>query len=261
MKVVLFCGGLGMRMREYSETVPKPMVKIGDRPLIWNLMKYYAHYGHKDFVLCLGYKGEKIKEYFIDYQEYISNDFDLCNGGKDIKFKNTDIHDWNISFVDTGINTCIGQRLKAVERYLDGEEVFLANYSDGLTNICLTKYVDFFKKQNKTACFLLVQPASTFHVVTMGDKNLVSRISDVVQANLWVNGGFFIFRKDIFNYIHPGEELVHEPFQRLIKKNQLLAYKETGFWACMDTFKEKRIFDDLHEKGNPPWEVWKKTIN
>jgi glucose-1-phosphate cytidylyltransferase len=258
MKVVLFCGGLGMRMREYSETIPKPMVKIGDRPLVWYLMKYYAHYGHKDFVLCLGYKGETIKEYFINYQEYISNDFDFCSGGKDIKFKNTDIHDWNISFVDTGMNTSIGQRLKAVEQYLDGEEVFLANYSDGLTNICLTKYVDFFKGQNKVACFLLVQPASTFHVVTMEDKNLVSGISDVVQSNLWVNGGFFIFRKDIFKYIHPGEELVYEPFQRLIRQKQLLAYKGQGFWACMDTFKEKRMFDDLHSKGNAPWEVWRK---
>jgi glucose-1-phosphate cytidylyltransferase len=156
------------------------------------------------------------------------------------------------------MNTSIGQRLKAVEQYLDGEEVFLANYSDGLTNICLKKYIDFFIDQNKIACFFVVQPASTFHVVTMGDKNLVSGIFDVVQSNLWVNGGFFIFRKEIFNYIHPGEELVYEPFQRLISEKQLLAYKGQGFWACMDTFKEKRMFDELHEKGNAPWEVWRK---
>jgi glucose-1-phosphate cytidylyltransferase len=261
MKVVLFCGGLGMRMREYSETVPKPMVKIGHRPLLWYLMKYYAYYGHKDFVLCLGYKGEVIKEYFINYQEYVSNDFVLCNGGKEIEFCNTDIQDWRITFVDTGLNTSIGQRLRAVERFLDGEEMFLANYSDGLTSVCLNDYIDFFKAQNRTACFLLVQPASTFHVVNMGENNTVSGIADVVQSNLWVNGGFFIFRRKIFDYIYPNEDLVYEPFQRLIKEKNLVAYKANGFWACMDTFKEKRMFDDMFEQGKAPWEVWRKEIN
>lgn len=262
MKVVLFCGGLGLRMRGYSETLPKPMVKIGHRPLIWYLMKYYAFYGHKDFILCLGYKGETIKEYFINYQEYISNDFVLRNGGQEIKFKSTDIHDWNISFVDTGANTSIGQRLKAVEKHLEGEDIFLANYSDGLTNICLTDYINFFKSEDKIACFLLVQPASTFHVVTLGEKNFVVSIDDVVKSDLWVNGGFFIFKNDIFKHINSGDkDLVYEPFQRLIRKRQLLAYKANGFWACMDTFKEKRMFDDMHEQGNAPWEVWKTRQN
>jgi glucose-1-phosphate cytidylyltransferase len=262
MKVVLFCGGLGLRMRDYSETIPKPMVKIGHRPLIWYLMKYYAFYGHKDFILCLGYKGEMIKEYFVNYQEYISNDFTLSKGGKEIEFRNTDIQDWNISFVDTGSNASIGQRLKAVEQYLEGDEIFFANYSDGLTNICLTDYIKFFKMQNKIACFLLVQPASTFHVVTMGENSLVTGIDDVLKSNLWVNGGFFVFKNKIFEYMDSGDkDLVFEPFQRLIQEKQLLAYKADGFWACMDTFKEKRMFDDMYEIGNAPWEVWRTCSN
>src|SRR6516164_4239344 len=133
MKVVLFCGGLGTRMREYSETVPKPMVQIGPRPIIWHVMKYYAHYGHRDFILCLGYKGNSIKDYFLHYDEAVSNDFVWSHGGRKIEYLNRDIDDWRITFVETGIHSTIGERLKAVESHLAGEEVFLANYSDGLS--------------------------------------------------------------------------------------------------------------------------------
>ena len=137
MKVVLFCGGLGTRIREASESVPKPMVQVGDRPILWHVMKYYAHFGHKDFILCLGYKADVIKNYFVNYDEFMSNDFVLSNGGKDLKVFNSDIHDWTITFADTGTNSNIGQRLKAAEKYLEGEEVFLANYSDNLTDFHL----------------------------------------------------------------------------------------------------------------------------
>lgn len=256
MKVVLFCGGLGTRLREYSETIPKPMVEIGYRPLIWYLMKYYAHYGHKDFILCLGYKGDYIKNYFLNYDECLSNDFVFSDGGRQIQLYNSDIRDWTITFVETGLNSNIGQRLKAVQKYLDEDEVFLANYSDGLTDLPLPEYLDHFCKRDKLASFLAVQPSQSFHVVKLGEENVVASIQPVAKSELWINGGFFIFRKEIFKFMHEGEELVLEPFQRLIKDGQLLAYPYKGFWACMDTFKEKQMFDELYQSGKMPWAVW-----
>lgn len=255
MKVVLFCGGLGTRMREYSETIPKAMVDIGYRPIIWHLMKYYASYGHKDFILCLGYKGDYIKNYFLNYNECLSNDFVLAKGGREIKLFNSDISDWTITFADTGLNSNIGQRLKAVEKYLEGEEVFMANYSDGLTGLCLPEYLEYFMRQNKVASFLSVKPSQSFHIVKIGEENRVISIDPVNAGDLWINGGFFVFKKEIFDYMRDGEELVQEPFKRLIAANQLITYPYHGFWACMDTFKEKQMFDDLFRAGKMPWVV------
>jgi len=256
MKVVLFCGGLGTRMREYFETIPKAMVDIGYRPIIWHLMKYYASYGHKDFVLCLGYKGDYIKNYFLNYDECLSNDFIMSSGGREVRLFNSDIEDWTITFADTGLNSNIGMRLKAVQKYLDGQQVFMANYSDGLTDLPLSEYLEHFQQSDKAASFLAVQPSQSFHVVKMGEGNAVSSIRPAGESNLWINGGFFVFKKDIFNYLHEGEELVGEPFRRLINANQLIAYPYKGFWACMDTFKEKQQFDDLYRSGKMPWAVW-----
>src|SRR5580765_8649245 len=167
MKVVLFCGGFGMRMREYSEAMPKPMVPIGYRPILWHVMMYYAHYGHKDFILCLGYKADIIKKYFLEYDECVSNDFVLSRGGKNLQLLSSDIHDWNITFVDTGLTSNIGQRLKAVRKHLGDDEVFLANYSDGLVDLHLPDQISYFEEQETTACFLCVRPSQTFHVVEM----------------------------------------------------------------------------------------------
>jgi len=255
MKVVLFCGGLGTRLKEYSETIPKPMVDIGYRPIIWHLMKYYASYGHKDFILCLGYKGDYIKNYFLNYDECLSNDFVLSDGGRQVRLFNSDIEDWTITFADTGLNSNIGQRLKAVEKYLQGEEIFMANYSDGLTDLPLPEYLEYFNRRNKIAGFLSVKLSQSFHIVNIGEENCVANIQSVNQSDLWVNGGFFVFKKEIFDYIHEGEELVQAPFYRLIAQNQLITYPYQGFWACMDTFKEKQIFDDLFHSGKMPWVV------
>ncbi|HEY9844891.1 MAG TPA: glucose-1-phosphate cytidylyltransferase [Candidatus Caenarcaniphilales bacterium] len=257
MKVVLFCGGLGMRLREYSESIPKPMVNIGYRPILWHVMKYYAHYGHKDFILCLGYKADVIKNYFLNYSEAVSNDFILSGGGRELQLLNNDILDWKITFVDTGLTANIGQRLKAVEKYLEGEEVFLANYSDGLTDLHLPRLIDYFDKQNKIASFLCVKPNQSFHIASIRKDGVVSEIKDIKRSNMWINGGYFVFKKEIFNYINQGEELVYEPFQRLIDKTELVAYKHTGFWTCMDTFKDKQQLDDMYARGGAPWEVWK----
>ena len=257
MKVVLFCGGLGTRLREFSTSIPKPMVHIGYRPILWHVMKYYASFGHKDFILCLGYKADVIKNYFLEYDECISNDFTLMEGGKKIQLSNSDIADWKITFVDTGLTSNIGQRFKAVEKYLEGEEVFLANYSDGLTDLHLPDMIDNFYKQDKIASFLCVKPSQSFHIVSTQENGVVNNILDVKEANIRINGGFFIFKKDIFNYINSGEELVCEPFQRLIEQEKLIAYKYDGFWACMDTFKEQQQLDDMFSQGNAPWAVWK----
>lgn len=262
MKVVLFCGGQGLRIRD-AEDIPKPMVHIGYRPILWHVMKYYAHFGHKDFILCLGYRAETIKNYFLNYNECTSNDFVLSEGGKRLDLVNSDIHDWRITFADTGINSNIGQRLKAVEKYLEGEEEFLANYSDGLTDIPLPVQLSHFHQQNKVASFLCVRPNLSYHLVSLqqGGGNLVSRIHAINNGNVRINGGFFIFKRQIFDYIREKEELVIEPFHRLVEKEELIGYPYDGFWASMDTFKDKQQLESLCAGGAAPWEVWKRNGN
>jgi len=258
MKVVLFCGGLGTRLREHSETIPKPMVNIGYRPIIWHLMKYYSHFGHNEFILCLGYRGDVIKQYFLDYDECLSNDFALSKGGKDIHLFNSDIQDWKITFVDTGPNANLGQRLKAVEGYIgDDDDVFMANYTDGLTDLHLPTYLAEFRRRAVTASFVSVCPTYSFHMVDADDAGLVRMIQDAREAGLWINGGFFVFKRAIFDAIQAGEDLVEQPFRRLISRKQLLAYRYTGFWSCMDTFKDKQRFDDMEARGETPWRVWR----
>jgi glucose-1-phosphate cytidylyltransferase len=261
MKVVLFCGGLGMRLREYSEVIPKPMIPIGYRPILWHIMKYYAHYGHNDFILCLGYGGDSIKNFFLNYNECASNDFTLTHGGKNVKLHNKDIDDWTINFVDTGLQSNLGQRLKAVEHLLEGEEMFLANYSDGLTDCSLPVLLKNFQASGAMASFLCVKPPQSFHVVETAEDGIVQDITHVTDKGIWINGGYFVFRKEIFDYMEEGEELVEAPFRRLIKKNKLLANKYSGFFATMDTFKEKQHLDHLCAQGKLPWQVWKEKEN
>src|SRR5262245_49124902 len=182
MKVVLFCGGLGMRIREASESVPKPMVTIGYRPILWHVMKYYAHFGHKDFVLCLGYRGDVIKNYFLNYNECLSNDFVLSEGGKKLELMGSDIHDWKVTFVETGATANIGQRLKAVERYVRDEPEFLANYSDGLTDLSLPMHVEHFRQRNAIASFVSVRPSLSYHVVSVSGNGLVTEIESMQRT-------------------------------------------------------------------------------
>lgn len=260
MKVVLFCGGLGMRLREYSEIIPKPMVGIGYRPILWHVMKYYAHYGHKEFILCLGYKADIIKNYFLNYNEYLSNDFVLRGGGKDLKLISSDIDDWKITFVDTGLTSNIGQRLCAAKRYLESDEMFLANYTDNLTDCPLPTLIETLESRKKIAVFLSTRPGITFHIVTTRPDGLVKDIVDVTKSEVWINGGFFVFRREIFDYIRPGEELVQEPFRRLIEKDELITHRYDGFYIGMDTFKEKQLLDDMYSRGETPWEVWKTPV-
>lgn len=260
MKVVLFCGGRGMRLREYSDTTPKPLVGVGDRPIMWNLMRYYAHYGHRDFILCLGYRGAAIKDYFLNYQEALSNDFVLSAGGQKIDLLQRDIDDWRITFVDTGLNSCIGERLMAVREYVEDEEMFLANYSDGLSDLPLDKHIDAFVRSGKVASFVSVPVPHTFHMVEMGEGSLVRDLTPVSDSNVRINAGFFVLKSEIFHYMRQGEELVIEPFQRLIAEQKLIAYPYDGFWRSMDTFKDKQSLDELAAGGEAPWQVWKKQV-
>ncbi len=259
MKVVLFCGGLGMRLRDYSESVPKPMVPLGYRPILWHVMRYYAHFGHKDFILCLGYKADAIKRYFLEYDETMSNDFVMADGGKRLELVSSDIQDWRITFVDTGLNSNIGTRLLAVRPYLEGEEMFLANYTDGISDLPLPAMIEHFQAQDAVACFVGVAPTQSFHLVKVEAQGRVRSIQHVKDAGMLVNGGFFAFRRSIFDWMQPGEELVEEPFRRLAEAGKLVAYPYDGFWACMDTFKDKMRLEDLCSRGMVPWEVWKRS--
>ncbi len=259
MKVVLFCGGQGIRLRDYSDQIPKPMVNVGYRPILWNIMKYYAHYGHNDFILCLGYKADYIKKYFINYDETISNDFIFKNGGKDIELQNSDIHDWKITFVDTGLNSNIGMRLMKVKEYLKDEDMFLANYSDGLTDLHLPSMIDWFEgKTDKTAAFMSYQSFQSFHFIDKESDGTVNKISQTGSSSLLVNTGYFIFRRNIFDFMEYGDEIVDKPFKRLINEKRLISWEHDGFWRSMDTFKDKVTIDDIYDQGNAPWEVWKK---
>jgi glucose-1-phosphate cytidylyltransferase len=258
MKVVLFCGGMGTRIRDLSGDLPKPLVAIGNRPILWHIMKYYAHFGHKDFILCLGYKGEEIKKFFLSYDPCLSSDFTMSGNGKQVHQNGSDISDWKITFVDTGLKASIGQRLKSVEGLLEGEDIFLANYADALSDMHLPGMIERFRKSGKTAGFICVKPSQSFHVVTLRDGEIVTGVRHVKDSGLIINGGCFILKKSVFGYIRPGEDLVAEPFARLIQEGQLFGHRYDGFWYCMDTFKEHQELSDMYEAGNAPWEVWKR---
>lgn len=257
MKVVLFCGGLGTRLRESSDAIPKPLVNIGFRPIIWHLMRYYAHFGHKDFILCLGYRGDMIREFFLDYRPAMSVDFVLSEGGRNIELMEDSVDDWRITCVDTGMHSNLGERLSRVRHLVEKEEMFLANYSDGLSDLPLEKHISLFRKGGAVASFLSVRPSQSFHAVRSSDCGSVDAIEPVSGSDYWINGGFFCLRPEIFKHMQSGEELVEQPFQRLIAARKLATLKYTGFWSAMDTFKDKITLNRMEARGDCPWMVWK----
>jgi len=258
MKVVLFCGGLGTRLREHSDTIPKPLVNIGVRPIVWHLMRYYAHFGHKDFILCLGYRGEMIREYFTKYDETLSNDFVMSEGGRKVELLTSDIHDWRITFVETGLHSNLGQRLLRVRKYLEGEEEFMANYADGLTDLPLNEHIDDFRRSGAVASIMATRTSQSFHCVQADDAGTVTSMGRIAETEFWINAGFMCLRKEIFDHIEEGDELVEKPFARLIAQNKLHVNRYNGFWQQMDTFREKIMYDRMESRGNCPWMVWKK---
>src|SRR5262245_48534696 len=258
MKVVLFCGGLGTRLREHSETIPKPLVNIGARPIIWHLMRYYAYYGHTEFILCLGYRGDLVRKYFLHYEEEMTNDFTLHGKDRRVELHSSDLDGWKITFVDTGLHSNIGQRLLSVRQHVQKEEMFLANYADGLSDLPLNRQVEEFEKSSALASLVAVKSTQSIHAVRADQTGIVTNIGAMVEQEFLINGGFFVMRPEIFKYIHEGEELVEQPFGRLVSESKLLAYRWDGFWQCMDTFKDKIGFDRSEARGECPWMVWKR---
>jgi glucose-1-phosphate cytidylyltransferase len=256
MKVVLFCGGMGMRMRSNSESAPKPMTTIGERPVLWHIMRYYAHFGHTEFILCLGYGAQAVKEYFLRYDETQSNDFVMTKGGEGIELLHSDISDWRISFIDTGIQSSIGERLRRVRHLLQDDEVFLANYGDVLTDAPMDKIVDDFVRTDNLASLLAVSPQESFHVVGVDDEGMVDEIVPVGTMPLWINGGYFVLRQGVFDVLGQDEDLVGDAFIRLAAQRKLQAVRYNGFWAPMDTQKERNALEKLHSSGNAPWKLW-----
>lgn len=253
MKVVLFCGGLGTRLREHSETIPKPLVEIGGRPILWHLMSYYASFGHKDFVLCLGYRGDLIRQYFLNYNPYLTEDFVMSEGGQKMDPSKSDIHDWRITFVDTGMHSNLGQRLVAVRNYVGEDEYFLANYSDQLSDLPLDDFISEARSKSSVASFISVKPQQSFHNVESDEEGYVLGLRSVEDVDFYINGGYFLLRNEIFDYIQSGDELVEEPFSRLAEKKLLWTKYYDGFWLAMDTFKDKITFDRMNSSGNEPW--------
>jgi glucose-1-phosphate cytidylyltransferase len=254
MKVVLFCGGYGMRMRDGVSDLPKPMTTVGPRPLIWHVMRYYAHFGHKEFVLCLGYGAQHIKDYFLHYDETASNDFTLRKG--QVELRGSDIQDWEITFVHTGLDSPIGERLRRVRKYVEGEEMFLANYADVLTDMPLNDMIDAFKASDAVASLVAVPPQSAFHCVTVGDDDRITAISTLPQMQLWENGGYFVLRPEVFDYLPENGDLIGDACTPLAEEGRMLSYPYRGFWHPADTIKERTALEAAYRAGQAPWMVW-----
>ncbi len=259
MKVVLFCGGLGTRLREHSDTIPKPLVNVGYRPILWHLMRYYASYGHNEFILCLGYRGDLIRKYFLNYEEAMSNDFTLHGVTGRIELHASDIDSWKITFLDTGLHSNIGQRLLLARKYVQNDDMFLANYADGLSDVPLDRQLKEFQESQAVASLVSVRSGQSFHAVYSGSDGVVTQMGAMPDQQLWINGGFFVMRPSIFKYLNEGEELVEKPFERLIAERKLRVFQWDGFWRCMDTFKDKIAFDRMEAKGACPWMIWNGT--
>lgn len=232
MQTVILCGGKGTRLREYTENIPKPLVEIGGKPILWHIMKIYSHYGFNDFILCLGYKGELIREYFEGKSE------------------------WDITFADTGQDTNTGGRIKKIEKFIE-HEIFLTTYSDGLANIDLKALLSYHKLKKRVVTLTCVNPICQFGILEIDNDSTITKFKEKPLLNQWINGGFFVFNKEIFNYLGKNDILEKSPFERLAEQRKISAYKFTGFWTCMDTYKDTQILNELWDNGNAPWKVWR----
>ena len=262
MKVVLFCGGLGMRMRSGLDApLPKPMMAIGNRPVLWHIMRYYAHFGHNEFILCLGYGANAVKDYFLDYHETHSNDFVLSHAGRNIELLSSDIADWRITFADTGLDTPIGERLRRVRHYLGDDEVFLANYGDCLTDAPMNDLIDNLLQTDAAGSLLAVAPQDSFHVVRIDGDSGLTGIEPVADLDMRINGGYFVLRREIFDYLNEGEDLVMDACIRAARAGKFRAVRFDGFWAPMDTLKERAALEDMHRTGHRSWALWERASN
>jgi glucose-1-phosphate cytidylyltransferase len=245
-----------MRMRDGTTSGPKPMAMVGERPLLWHVMRYYAHFGHTDFILCLGYGASAVKDFFLHYDETRSNDFVLENGAREVKLFSTDISEWRVTFVDTGLSSPIGERLRRVRRFVENDEMFVANYADVLTNAPMPDMVRRFRDSSAVAALLAVPLQSSHHVVEIGDDGLIAQVSPMRDLLQWENGGYFVFRPEIFDYLHEDEDLVEDALVRLVGEGRVMAYPYKGYYSSADTVKERAQLEELYQRGHCPWMVW-----
>lgn len=258
MKVVILCGGRGMRLQEETEFRPKPLIPIGGRPILWHIMKTYAHYGFRDFVLCLGYRGEMIKDYFLNY-EAMSSDFTIRLGhGHSLNYD--DVHkeqDFIITLAETGLETMTGGRIKRVEKYIDGD-AFMVTYGDGVADVDIRALVEYHRQHGRPATVTAVHPPSRFGILTLNDNSKVLSFAEKPQMGEWINAGFFVFNRKVFDYLK-GDDCIleREPLERLAREGELMAYRHNGFFYAMDTYRDYKFLNELWDKGQTPWEKWR----
>lgn len=258
MRVVILAGGLGTRLREETEFRPKPMVDIGGRPILWHIMKTYAHYGHKDFIICLGYRGAMIKQYFLDYQA-MNNDFTIRLGERS-RIKYHDRHqeqDFQVTLAETGLNTMTGGRVKRIERYI-GDDLFMVTYGDGLSDLSIRDLVRFHRSHGKLATITTVRPTSRFGVLDVREDGRVARFTEKPRLDGWISAGYFVFHRRVFDYLD-GDDCIleREPLEKLTRQGQMMAFRHPGFFFAMDTYREYTELNGLWDSGQAPWKVWK----
>lgn len=258
MKTVILCGGRGTRLGEHGVSVPKALIEIGGRPVLWHLMKLYSHGGLNDFVLCLGYLGDSIKRYFLEHH-WLDNDFTLklnSGGEPELNRLHGGNEDWRVTFVDTGLDTQTGGRLKRVQRYIGNDQTFCGTYGDGLANVDLGALLAFHRAHGRLATLTTVHPRSSFGILKISAQNAVVEFEEKPVMEEWINGGFFVFEREIFEYLDEDCVLEREPLQRLASAGQLMAFRHTGFWKCMDTYKDNVEFNQLWDQGQAEWKIW-----
>lgn len=258
MKVVILAGGLGTRISEESHLKPKPMIEIGGNPILWHIMKYYSHFGYNEFIICCGYRGYMIKEYFADYYLHRSDiTFDFSAENKMIIHNNV-AEPWKVTIIDTGLNTQTGARIKRIQKYLNGER-FMLTYGDGVSNVDINALVVYHEKNGKYATMTAIQPGGRFGVLDVDEHNSIKRFTEKAKEDGgWINGGFMVLEPEIFNYLNDDPNLIFErkPLETVAHEGQLVAYKHNGFWQCMDTMRDKIILEELIEQKRAPWIVW-----
>lgn len=256
IKVVILCGGAGTRLREQTEFIPKPLVRIGERPILWHIMKTFAHYGFKDFILCLGYKGEMIKQYFYEYK-MLNCDFTINLGTGDIVIADPPQEDWNITLAQTGENAMTGARVKRIDKYID-EELFMLTYGDGVGNVNIAELLEYHKSHGKIGTVTGVRPSSRFGELIVESERVVDFLEKPQLSRALVNGGFFVFHRRFFDYLDDDDGCILEkrPLETLASDGELGVYRHTGFWGCMDTQRDFEFLNNLWKQEAPPWKVW-----
>lgn len=259
-KVVILCGGYGLRIRNVTENLPKPMIPIGEYPILWHIMKYYAEWGHNQFILCLGYKGEVIRDFFMNYRSHVA-DFSIdLSGNKPIRYYNSEnLENWNVTLAETGMNSMTGSRIKMIQKYLCGDDIFLLTYGDGVGTVNIQELIEFHKSHGKILTVTGVRPPGRFGEIQCDDFGLITEFNEKPQTTGGrISGGYFVCRKEIFNYIDEGEDCIfeQETMRNLVKNEEVMEFKHNDFWQPMDTSREYQYLNELYQQKKAPWVIW-----